>query len=50
MDADRPNLQLALGSVEEERRKHTVEQEAGYCCSKLTLDSFEMETPGSVSS
>lgn len=35
MDADRPSLQLALGSVEKKRRKSTSEQEAGYCCSKL---------------
>ena len=35
MDADRPNLQLPLGSVKEERRKYTSEQEVGYCCSKL---------------
>lgn len=50
MDADRPNLQLALGSVKEERRKYTGEQEAGYCCSELTQDSLKVETPGLVSS
>lgn len=35
VDADRPNLQLALGSAKEKRRKYTREQEVGYSFRKL---------------
>lgn len=51
MDADRPNLQLALGSGKEEKRKETSELEAGYRCiieTRWTQDSLEMESPGLV--